>query len=235
MEQNNFNTYFTVDNRCTQNNTAAFFIYPVTKFNAEQRGWIDEELTKVWHKYFPMCSSAEASEELYVYYADYQYIYNELHDKVIPDILDALDNIEGIGNVIVTDGDDPYAEPENQHDTSDIDKYFGIPELKLYYTAHADGIIGENLFYNIYFNDGIADDNRLNIVRDAVNNYDYGLIDDDYSGYMSITAEDGKVSVYLDLGNVRPQNEDNVIHGILLALNQIPEIEKVIINEGIFY
>ena len=232
MAQENYKTYFPVDNRCTQKGYAVFFIYPVTKFTDEYRNIIDDELTKVWHKYFPMCANNEMTEDMYIYSADYEYIYDEQKDSVIPDILDALDNIEGISNVIITDGNYPDAEVSEEDQSYDFDEVLGITDLDLCYTAHAEGFEGECFHYNIYFNNGVADKNRKKTVSDAINGYDYGLIGDDYAGYMSVSADSEKVSVYLDLGNVQPQNSDKAIHGILLALNQVSDIDRVIINEG---
>ncbi|MBR1822787.1 MAG: hypothetical protein IJ779_00990 [Ruminococcus sp.] len=236
MAQENYKTYFPVDNRCTQNGFAVFFIYPVTEFTDEYRDLIENELHKVWEKYFPMCAGSEFSNNVYVYTADYEYIYDEQKDKVIPDILDALDNIEGIGRVIITNGNDPDSdEADDEYDDSNfLDEMLKIPQDELYYTAHAEGMEGECFYYSVYFTDGVADENRVKTVSDAVNSYDFGLIDDDYAGYISVSADEGKVSVYLDLGNVQPQNEMRSIHGILYALNQVGDIEKVIINEGMY-
>ena len=68
-------------------------------------------------------------------------------------------------------------------------------------------------------------------MRNALESYDLGLADDDHAGYLSISADSDKVLIYLDIGNVREQNENKIIHGILLALNNVRGIRSVIINE----
>jgi len=113
----------------------------------------------------------------------------------------------------------------------DWNECLGLTELSLNYTAYAEGLDGECFTYNVYFTDNIVDDEKVNAVRNAIRTFDFALTDDDYIGYLSISAEDNSVLIYLDLGNVAPQNEDKVIHGILLALNSLQNIEKVVINE----
>lgn len=53
----------------------------------------------------------------------------------------------------------------------------------------------------------------------------------DFGGYTDISVQDGKVMIFLDLGNVGAENEKKIIHGILLALNSVEGIKKVVINE----
>ena len=114
----------------------------------------------------------------------------------------------------------------------DISDWIHIDKSALRFPVRTEGIDGECFTYSVYFKDGI-NDAKIKTVSDALNAYDFKLIDDDYPGYISVSEEDGKALVYLDLGNTKPQNENRIIQGILLAINDIPDIEKVIINEGL--
>ncbi len=111
------------------------------------------------------------------------------------------------------------------------DEALGLTKLPLQYPAHARGIDGENFIYSVYFTDGTADEEKAESVRQAINAYDFQLVGDDYIGYLDISANDSNVSIFLDLGNTEPQNENRIIHGILLALNSVPGIKEVILNE----
>ncbi|MBR2304681.1 MAG: hypothetical protein IJ871_06040, partial [Ruminococcus sp.] len=84
----------------------------------------------------------------------------------------------------------------------------------------------------VYFNDDTVDEEKADALKNAIQEYDFKLNGDDYTGYLDISIDKNKVSIYLDLGNVEPQNENNIIHGILFAINTIHGIKNVIINEG---
>ena len=130
---------------------------------------------------------------------------------------------------------------EETEDMDDFDEYdesgfdwtraLGIDKLSLNYPACAEGMEGECFEYSVYFGNE-AGEAEADTVRKAVQEYDFQLTGDDYPGYISISAQEGKVNIYLDLGNTAPQNENKIIHGILLALNSVQGIKKVIVNEG---
>ena len=50
-------------------------------------------------------------------------------------------------------------------------------------------------------------------------------------GYIDVSKNDEKVSIYLDTGNVEPEDIDAAVTGILKALNKVTGIKKVIVNE----
>ena len=129
-----------------------------------------------------------------------------------------------------TDSADP-AETEDTLSAFEWDKALGIDRLTLNFPAHAEGMEGECFLYSVYFAGGTAGQKEADAVLEAIRQYDFQLVGDDYIGYTSVTPKDGKISIYLDLGNTEPQNGDKIIHGILLALNNIQGIEKVIVNE----
>ena len=114
----------------------------------------------------------------------------------------------------------------------ELDAMLGLTTLPLSYPAHAEGLDGECFYYSVYFTDGTADEAKADAVCKAVEAYDFNTADDGYAGYLDISATDGKVFIYLDLGNVEPQDTNNVIHGILLALNNVDGIKNVVVNEG---
>lgn len=110
--------------------------------------------------------------------------------------------------------------------------FIGISKLQLNYPAYCEGLDGECFDYSVYFNDGIISQERVDAVGNAIEDFDFKLVGDDYTGYLDVSGSENKVLVYLDLGNTKPQNEEKIIHGILLALNSIEGIEKVVVNEG---
>ena len=120
----------------------------------------------------------------------------------------------------------------DEYGQSDWDQVLGLTKLSLDYMVHAEGIEGECFTYSVYYIDDTADEEKAEAVKSAIQLYDFKLKGDDYIGYLDISIDKNKVSIYLDLGNVEPQNENNIIHGILLAINTIHGIKKVIINEG---
>ena len=148
--------------------------------------------------------------------------------------------ISGIKAVYITDNGDfmsyddieyDLAEVQDTFDDSSLDDFLGITRLGLSYPTHTEGIEGECFNYSVYFTDDTAGEEKAATVRNVVESFDLGLKDDDYAGYLSISADNDKVSIYLDLGNVQSGNENKVIHGILLALNNVQGIKSVIINE----
>lgn len=147
-----------------------------------------------------------------------------------------------IGKLVLNDGGILPAEPwfadsadseetESALSAFEWDKALGLDKLTLNFPAHAEGLEGECFLYSVYFADGKAGQREADAVLEAIRHYDFQLVGDDYIGYTDVTPKDGKISIYLDLGNTEPQNGDRIIHGILLALNNIQGIEKVIVNE----
>jgi hypothetical protein len=113
-----------------------------------------------------------------------------------------------------------------------LDKMMGLDKLELYYESHMAGIDGENFSYSIYLEDNNIYDKFIEVSK-AITEFIKPYDDKDiYMGYIDITKDDEKVSIYLDLGNVEPQYEDVAIKGILKALNDVQGIKSVIINEG---
>ena len=51
----------------------------------------------------------------------------------------------------------------------------------------------------------------------------------DYAGYIDVTEEQDKVSIYFDTGNV--DDGMSAVHGVLYAINEVPGVESVVINE----
>ena len=235
MECNKINTYFPVDFRLQNKGEACFNIFPETVFIDEQLQEIDAAIDSIWHKYFPMCLSYERHKDILCIFADYQYCEKKFHDEILESFLKVLNNISGIKKLIINDGsiimDDEDADEYSKSGGAGLDEVLGLTQLDLNYTAHAEGIEGECFNYNVYFTDGTANKEKVDTVINAVHDFYFKLTDNDYTGYLDVSSENDKVSIYLDLGNVEPKNENKVIHGILLALNSVQGIKKVIINE----
>lgn len=115
----------------------------------------------------------------------------------------------------------------------DLTKAMGFDKLGLYYSIKVDGLDGECFNYSVYL-DGDVTEEKYKEICNAIDNFRNPYDEKDiYMGYYSVSKEDNKVEVYLDLGNVEPNYEDTSINGILLALNGVSGIKSVVINEGI--
>lgn len=109
------------------------------------------------------------------------------------------------------------------------DDIFDFKSAGPYYEIHAVGLDGECFTYSVYFTDGFSEE-RLNEVKNAVGGFtDQYQNEDDYPGYISVSEENGKALIYLDLGGV--EDCDRSIYGIIRALNNVKGIERVILNE----
>ena len=56
-----------------------------------------------------------------------------------------------------------------------------------------------------------------------------------YKKLTYVSKNEDKVYIYLDLGNAEPDNVNVAIHGILKALNNVPGIKSVIMNQECDY
>lgn len=113
----------------------------------------------------------------------------------------------------------------------ELDGMMGFDKMDLYYEVHMAGIDGECFNYSVYFEDGCSDA-KLEETKKAVDEFVIPNEDEDiYMGYIDVSQNDDNVNIYLDLGNVEPEDEDIAIKGILRALNKVSGIKSVIINE----
>lgn len=113
----------------------------------------------------------------------------------------------------------------------ELDEMMGIDQLELNYEAHVVGIDGECFSYSVYLKDDITEE-AFKKVDKAIDDFasPYNS-EDSYIGYINVSNEGDKISIYLDLGNVEPENSNVALYGILTALNGVDGIEKVLINE----
>ena len=171
------------------------------------------------------------------------FLHNEPKEKrfdILARLTQALNDIPGIKRVVISS--DANLSPEDEDEfTDDYDDYeyddeswdqiLGIDKLSLNFPAHVDGFEGECFDYSVYFTETPGNE-QVELIQNAIHDYDFKLTGDDYIGYVSVECKAGIVTIYLDLGNTVPENENKIIHGILLAMNDVPGIEKVILNEG---
>ena len=115
---------------------------------------------------------------------------------------------------------------------NELDEMLGLPTLELSYPVTTEGFDGECFTYSVYFTDGKADQTRADAISKAIDAYDFALEEDDYIGYLDISANEDKISIYHDFGGIESQNCNPVLHGVLLALNGIEGIKNIVINEG---
>ncbi len=104
-------------------------------------------------------------------------------------------------------------------------------KLGLYYEASIAGFDGECFDYSVYFADALTDE-KFEAVKQAIIAFQSPYEEKDiYLGYITVEKKEEKVWIYLDLGNVKPENENTAIEGILKALNNVSGIKSVILNE----
>lgn len=111
-----------------------------------------------------------------------------------------------------------------------LDEIYGLDTLELYYDAHAVGCDGEMLIFSIYF-ESVLTNEKFEEIDKAIGDFVQSYDEDVYLGYLNVSKEDDKVSIYLDLGNVKSEYQDVSIHGILEAINKVSGIKLVLINE----
>lgn len=117
----------------------------------------------------------------------------------------------------------------------ELDNIMGIDKLDLYYEAHCAGLDGECFDYSVYFDSELTDE-KFEKTNSAINEFISSFNDKDmYIGYIDVSKKEDKVYIYLDLGNAEPDNGDVAIHGILKALNNVPGIKSVIMNQECDY
>lgn len=238
MELNKIKTYFHVVITEMEKEETFCHLFPENEFASEQYTEIDELLQIISKKFEGSNITATFSATLITICVDLSGSPKKCYDEVLEAVISAMNNITGIMNALITD-DGSFMNFEDieieEYDTVEEnywDDALGLTNLDLSYTAHVDGFDGECFDYSVYFTDDTADTAKEDAVRNAVQSFDFNVTGDDYIGYISISSGNNKVLIYLDLGNVQPQNENKIIQGILLALNSVQGIKKVIINEG---
>lgn len=112
----------------------------------------------------------------------------------------------------------------------EFDFMIDFEKLGLYYEAYMVGFDGECIMYSVYFDGGITDE-KFKEMDEAIQSYLKSFDEDVYLGYIDVRQGEGKGSIYLDIGNVEPPNEDIAVKGILKALNNVSGIKKVMLNE----
>lgn len=113
-----------------------------------------------------------------------------------------------------------------------LDRTSGLDRLDLYYPAHLLALDGECFLYDVYFQES-PDEKKFQEVDAAITRFSeqFSHNGDTYAGYIDVSLEDGRICIFLDLGNVYPDNEMIVVLGILETLNGVSGIEKVLIND----
>ncbi|MBD5096564.1 MAG: hypothetical protein HDT40_06120 [Lachnospiraceae bacterium] len=113
----------------------------------------------------------------------------------------------------------------------DFGSMMGFDKLNLYFEVHVAGFDGECFNYSVYLEDGYSDD-KLKEIDTAINEFIKPYNDKEIDlGYVDVSKEDEKVNIYLDTGNVEPEDIDTAITGIVKALNNVSGIKNVIVNE----
>ncbi len=112
----------------------------------------------------------------------------------------------------------------------DFEEMLGIDQLDLSYEVRVEGFDGENFTYSVYFAEGSPEEKKAevdNAIQSIIEQYE-----DDYMGYIDVSVEDGKVSVFHDLGNVEMEDDNLPIQEMLKAFDTVAGVKEVIINEG---
>lgn len=110
----------------------------------------------------------------------------------------------------------------------ELDSMFKFRELGLNFEVHVADLDGECFIYNVYFDEKITDEKTAE-VSSAIDEWSVSYGEDAYLGYISVTKEADKVTIFLDLGGA--DDCDESIYGIVKALNNVKGVQSVIIGE----
>lgn len=116
---------------------------------------------------------------------------------------------------------------EGENMIAELREMLGLNDLRLDYMVTIEEFDGECFTFSVRAtNDNVKD--LYEKIHEKMTEYQKGVADA-YAGYIDVNEEQDKVSVYYDTGNV----EDGLaaMHGLLYALNEIPEVQSVVINE----
>lgn len=247
MGLDDFKAYFPIEIRTMGPFKVVFNVYAETRFDYEQISrYLFGRHGKIW--FAPPIGNNEKLK----FVMDCRDREFEEIEHVMVEFLEMISKIPGIKKLVINNGID--TEEERQYEQMIIeaaaaeakkrarksrpkfdealDNSIGLDKLELNYTAHMAGCDGECFNYSVYFKRG-AGEKELEAVQSLVENYDFGI---EYEGYIDVQLEDDLVTIFLDLGNVDPEECDLMIQGILLALNgikdlKVKQIQKVLINE----
>ena len=229
------NVYFPLEYRGKAKKGAYIHIFPVTTIPENFCELYYKEKCKTFDDFFPYTNTEESPE--YVRIAvDLSDDPEKNHEDILARFTLALNGIPGIKKVIVnslpyTDDDSDDFDNMDEYDDENWDQFLGIDKLSLNFPAHAVGFEGECFNYSVYFTETPGKE-QVELIEKAIHDFNFKLTGDDYIGYVNVGCEAGVVVIYFDLGNTVPENENKILHGILLAINDVPGIEKVIVNEG---
>lgn len=255
MNFKDYRAYFSMEYRGISKYGACLHIFPKTVFTKEDYVAISKAETS-WYKDYPLYTNTEQSAEYVKIFVSFSDCAESSCEDILLKFCNALDKVRGIKHIIINDGSETDEEKQIKKrilaeifaksgipvpketecvkpdiEEFDWDSSLGLKKLSLNYPVHAEGIEGECFTYSVYFETEVGEQERKTVVN-AINTYDFKLSGDDYIGYTDVKATNGRVEIYLDLGNTQPQNENKIIHGILFALNNVQGVKNVIVNEG---
>ena len=110
-------------------------------------------------------------------------------------------------------------------------------KLGLYFPARLAGLDGEMFHYDVNFEAPVTQEKKQEVsgaiakLLEPLNDEEKGT----YTGdWWTGTPAGNQLSIELDLGNCRgPWGfDDKVVNSILLALNTVPGIREVVVNDG---
>ena len=117
---------------------------------------------------------------------------------------------------------------------------FGFDRLDLHYDASCEGMDGECFHYLVEFNAPVTEGQKQDVL-DAMEKYHAPMTDEEndlFPGEVWLSdfgcENDSQIDIELDLGNCHGDKDyqDQVIQSILLALNDVPGVRSVIVNQG---
>lgn len=114
--------------------------------------------------------------------------------------------------------------------------YDDYSTLGLYFEAQLAGFDGEMFYYTVYLTEPNTEEKRREIDEALDAHFSqYAGKEGIYTGdYWTGEGDERRAEITLDLGNCRgPYGfDDEVVKGVLKALNNVTGIQKVIVNEG---
>lgn len=109
---------------------------------------------------------------------------------------------------------------------AELREMLGLDDLRLDYMVKIEDFDGECFGFSVR-----ATDENINGLYEKIKDKmsDYQQAADDYVGYIDVSVQQDKVSIYYDTGNV--ENGLSAVHGLLYAINEVTGVQSVVINE----
>lgn len=110
---------------------------------------------------------------------------------------------------------------------AELREMLGLDDLRLDYMVTIEDFDGECFVFSVRATSNNVKE-LYEKIQGKMTEYQQGATDG-YAGYIDVNEEQDKVSVCYDTGNV--EDGLSAVHGLLYALNDVPGVQSVVINE----